>query len=276
MRALPLTQLRHSQIDIDVYVADESNADPDADVARLAAAMPTCVESLQFAFKTCGDVHEETDLLTLTQGLPFATRALNIAYNLPRYAEHFHLFRFTPTIESLRIDGLTIPAYDDRLAQFLARMPAPLTHLELYDLLLGETDAIKSLAKAITPQLTTLLLPINNLTHADLDQLALRWPVTLHELSLRFNVNVRYRGHPKEPVDLAERVQDTERRAWIEALPANLRVLDLYAVPISDGMVVGLVERMPMRAPMARMVLYLKCKWVSNAAIALLETNVFV
>ncbi|KAJ3350957.1 hypothetical protein GGF32_004570 [Allomyces javanicus] len=128
----------------------------------------------------------------------------------------------------------------------------------------------------IRAQLMTLLLPMNDLTHADLDVLAPHWPVTLRELNLRFNVYVWGRGDPGKPVDLDKHVQEMVWCAWIELMPTNLRILDLFAVPLSDGMAAGLVERMPVRAPLARMVLFLRYKWASGATVALLKARFVV
>ncbi|KAJ3350769.1 hypothetical protein GGF32_004645 [Allomyces javanicus] len=135
----------------------------------------------------------------------------------------------------------------NQLVQFLSQLPASLTRLELS----GERLDARRFGRA------------------------LQWPVTLRELNLRLNVYVRFRN-PDKPADLAEKERDMARRVWIEALPTHLRTLDLFAVPVSEGMATGIVEKMPARAPMVRMVLYLQRKWVTDVIVALLKTKFVV
>ncbi|KAJ3358519.1 hypothetical protein GGF32_000361 [Allomyces javanicus] len=66
---------------------------------------------------------------------------------------------------------------------------------------------------------------------------------------------------------MAEALDATARIPWVAALPVTLRKLNVYGIPVSKGMAASLLDRMPTRAPMARMVLITKTKTVAESVL---------
>ncbi|KNE60196.1 hypothetical protein AMAG_05615 [Allomyces macrogynus ATCC 38327] len=273
VHALPRKGLRYLHLGIGMREADTVD-----DIVRLAAAMPKLVESLEFDISCWIDRDHPEVMYGLIDKLPLATRKLPMRAESPWHGAHYPCIPLSSTLETLTVSGMYGWLNEPHLTDVLARLPPSLTILDLYYVALGgKSAALAMLARRMPPQLVTLRLAGCNLTRADLDVLAPQWPATLRELNLRFNVVLQPRNMgAARPSNLNELVKDPVHVAWTMLLPPQLRMLDLFGVPISEGMAMGMIEKMPARAPMAQMVLHAQRDWVSMKSIALLKTKFVV
>ncbi|KAJ3346358.1 hypothetical protein GGF32_007757 [Allomyces javanicus] len=214
----------------------------------------------------------------LIEKLPLATRKLTMRAESPWHGAHYHYIPLSPTLETLTMSGTYGWLNEPHLTDVLARLPLSLTTLNLYNVALGgRSAALAMLALGMPPRLVPLRLVRCNLTRADLDVLAPQWPAMLRELNPKFNAAVQQQHiGAARPSNVNEIVSDPVRVAWTMLLPPQLRVLDLFGVPISEGMALGMIEKMPARAPLARMVLHVQRDWVTMKSIALLKTKFVV
>ncbi|KAJ3361349.1 hypothetical protein GGF32_007395 [Allomyces javanicus] len=136
-----------------------------------------------------------------------------------------------------------------------------------------------ALVKHLPLTLVVLDLTRCGLLLADLNKFARYgpgWPSTLRELLLRANGHRPINAFPCETPSV-EVLRDTKVAPWVAKLPSSLQFLDVYELPVSDGMAAGIAVRMIARqAAWRRLTMVVRTGYLTDEGLANLQTKVRV